>query len=92
MAPEIGPLNSETVALLRAVLDQLWRALPSPRRTFKNKVAMAIAIMQLAMQGERNPRLLAIFASMAITIATSEGAAGFRSDDGPREGKGHSAH
>jgi hypothetical protein len=47
--------DPETVALLRATLDEAWAALPPRQQATISRTALAEGILKCAAQGERDP-------------------------------------
>jgi hypothetical protein len=56
----------ETLTLLRAVLDEAWDALTPEERAWTLKSDMALRILRLAQQGERDPAKLRIGAMIGV--------------------------
>jgi hypothetical protein len=52
---EGGSYDPETIALLRTVLDAAWNALSPERRARITKADLALRILNVAAQGERDP-------------------------------------
>jgi hypothetical protein len=50
-----GSYDSETVTLLRAILDDAWERLTFEQRARTQKSEVAMRILRLARQGERDP-------------------------------------
>jgi hypothetical protein len=50
-----GSYDSETIALLRTVLDEAWANLLPSQQAATNKGVLAERILKLAAQGERDP-------------------------------------
>jgi len=54
----VGSYDSETVTLLRDVLDDAWEHLTFEQRARTQKSEVALRILQLARRGERDPKRL----------------------------------
>jgi hypothetical protein len=63
---EQGCYDPETVALLKAVLEDAWASLPHAQRTASSKSELAVRILQRASQGERDPIRLKAAATVRI--------------------------
>jgi len=57
-----GSYDPDTVRILREVLDDAWATLPSEQQTQTEKSALALAILRLASNGERDPTRLSALA------------------------------
>ena len=57
-----GSYDPDTVRILREVLDDAWATLPSEHQTQTEKSALALAILKLASNGERDPTRLSALA------------------------------
>jgi hypothetical protein len=55
---ESGSFDSETVTVLRSVLDDAWETLSPEHRAGTSKSVLAERILRLAAQGERDPTQL----------------------------------
>jgi hypothetical protein len=64
-----GAFEADTLRLLRAVLDEAWDALTPEQRSDTFKSDMALRILRLAQQGERDPARLRIAAMLRVAPA-----------------------
>jgi hypothetical protein len=64
-----GAFESDTLRLLRTVLDEAWDALTPEQQSGTFKSDMAIRILRLAQQGERDPARLRIAAMLGVAPA-----------------------
>lgn len=58
MAAAKGSFDPETLALLKSVFNQACALLPQHRRKTETQSTIAIRILQLAAEGERDPNRL----------------------------------
>ena len=56
----------QTVALLRAILDEAWACVPPRQQATISRTALAEGILKSAAKGERDPERLREAALMAI--------------------------
>jgi hypothetical protein len=59
-------LGPETRTLLRAVLNEAWDALTPEQQALNLKSEMALRMLRLAQQGERNPATLRVAAMLGV--------------------------
>ncbi|HWN51854.1 MAG TPA: hypothetical protein VNO18_18915 [Xanthobacteraceae bacterium] len=64
-----GSFDPETIALLRTVLDQAWVNLLPEQQSRTSKSDLAVRILLLAAQGERDPVRLRTRAVLEIALA-----------------------
>jgi hypothetical protein len=69
---EVGCFDPETIALLRAALDEAWDALPATRKETVAKSERAQRILAAASQGERDPARLRAIALMRPMNTSAE--------------------
>jgi len=65
-----GSLDPETIAVLRAVLDDAWAALMPEHKLTTSKSVLAERILRLAAQGERDPLRLRACAVSGVLSPT----------------------
>ena len=65
-----GAFDPETIALLRAVLDEAWDSLHAEEREQSSKSLLAQRILHLAATGERDPIRLRV-AALAEVVTPS---------------------
>jgi hypothetical protein len=66
MRPTEGFYGPETLELLRAVLDEAWEVLTPEQQVDTFKSDMALRILRLAQQGERDPTRLRTAALLGV--------------------------
>ena len=64
-----GSFDPETIALLRTVLDQAWVNLLPEQQSRTSKSDLAVRILLLAAQGERDPVRLRTLAVLEVVLA-----------------------
>jgi hypothetical protein len=67
--PEDGAYDSETVNLLRDVLNDAWKRLSPEQRARTQKSDVALRILRLARRGERDPVKLRTSAVTEVVTA-----------------------
>jgi hypothetical protein len=65
-----GSFDPETIALLRTVLDEAWVNLLPKQQSHTSKSDLAVRILTLAAQGERDPVRLRTHAVLEVVLAT----------------------
>jgi hypothetical protein len=63
---EDSSFDPETVTLLRTALDAAWDALPPERRVRTSKSDLAVRLLRIAAQGERDPIRLRARAVLSV--------------------------
>jgi hypothetical protein len=58
--------DPETIELLRASLDDAWSKLTPRQQAASSKSALAARILEAAAEGERDPAMLQLRASLAV--------------------------
>jgi hypothetical protein len=58
--------DPETIELLRASLDDAWAKLTPRQQAVTSKSALAARILEAAAEGERDPAMLQLRASLAV--------------------------
>jgi hypothetical protein len=64
-----GPFDFETLTLLRLTLDEAWASLTPEQQGRTLKSDMALRMLRLAQQGERDPAKLRLAATLGIRPA-----------------------
>jgi len=64
-----GPFDFETLTLLRVALDEAWASLTPEQQSRTLKSEMALRLLRLAQQGERDPAKLRLAATLGIPPA-----------------------
>jgi hypothetical protein len=67
-----GAYNPETIAMLRAVLDDAWASLTSEQQMRTLKSELALQILNLAELGVRDPAKLRAAALMGVASVTGD--------------------
>jgi hypothetical protein len=73
LARSEGVFAPEDLSMLRVALDMAWNALPLKYRTSNNRGSMAVSILRLATNGDRDPSRLANVATWTIDREASHG-------------------
>jgi len=63
-----GVFDSEALSLMQAALEQAWAALPPERQTTETRERIAQAVVNLAMQCERDPADLGLAERTKISL------------------------
>jgi hypothetical protein len=72
--------DADTVALLRATLEEAWASLRAHEKAGSSKTLLASHILELASRGERNPIRLRTYALVKYEMSRSEGASSAKMD------------
>jgi hypothetical protein len=72
MRPTEGSYDPDTLRLLRAVLDEAWGALTPEQQSGTFKSEMALRVLRLAQQGERDPVRLRMAAMLGVPFDIRE--------------------
>jgi hypothetical protein len=64
--------DAETIALLRAMLEEAWASLRAHEKVGSSKILLASHILELASRGERNPIRLSTYALVKYEMSKSE--------------------
>jgi hypothetical protein len=67
-----GPFDFETLTLLRVALDEAWASLTPEQQSRTLKSEMALRLLRLAQQGERDPAKLRLAATLGIPTRQAE--------------------
>jgi len=67
MSSTTGPLDPDTLAILKAVFEEACSLLPPNRRSDEMRSVLAVRLLKCAAEGERNPLRLRTYALMEVT-------------------------